>query len=535
MALPPPDHLEQIAHLRKTNQAGRGLLSVADGDGESVDPILQPFYVDVYGELFGELLLRSCRRIAEGSRFRLFVYRFPERSWTGFQGRVSWTQADPTTGDFHLLGCAVQPTGGAPPSTLASKSKRSPSPADYEFFLTIGFLRGIHTDSVCPLLNCIRFRRITAGERFIHQGEEGRDCSLIQSGSCRVVLETQGQLRPLAVIRERELVGEMALLTGEPRSAHVEAITDMELWSLSRKDFDALIAANPEMSAFLTEIVAEKLAARKFTADRRIGDYVITDILGKGAFAVVYDGYDVRTNRPVAVKMLRHDLAMNRDFSGKFRREAGIIAGFGHENIVRVLDIEERFRTLFIVMERLDGCSLRERLSRSGPFAPAEAVHVLVQACRALAYAHERSIVHQDVHPGNLFLVSGGRVKLVDFGLAVPCGSSGSLSGTPFYMSPEQIECRLVDDRTDIYSLGLTAYEMVCGRRPYPDADAFRAMILHLENDVPDPALTVPDLPTPLRDFILKACRRDPGARYASAQDALKTLEAVSRLDIGSL
>ena len=179
-------------------------------------------------------------------------------------------------------------------------------------------------------------------------------------------------------------------------------------------------------------------------------------------------------------------------------------------------------------MERLDGCSLRERLSRFGPFTPAEAIDVLVQACRALAYAHDRSIVHQDVHPGNLFLVSGGRVKLVDFGLAVPCGSSGSLSGTPYYMSPEQIECRSIDGRTDIYSLGLTAYEMVCGRRPYPDADAFKAMILHLENDIPDPAGAMPALPAPLRDFILKASRRDPAARYPSILDALKVLEAMS-------
>ena len=411
---------------------------------------------------------------------------------------------------------------------VASGSKRPPSAAEYEVFLSVGFLRGIHPNSVTPLLNVIRFRSVKAGERFIRQGDEGRDCCLVQRGSCRVVLETQGQLRPLAVIRERELVGEMALLTGEPRSAHVEAITDMELWSISRKDFDALIAANPVMSAFLTEIVAEKFAARKFTADRRIGSYVITDILGKGAFAVVYDGYDARTHRSVAVKMLRHDLAMNQGFLGKFRREASIIAGFDHENIVRVLDVEERFRTLFIVMERLDGCTLRERLSHSGPFAPAEAIDVLVQSCRALAYAHERSIVHQDVHPGNLFLLSGGRVKLVDFGLAVPCGSSGSLTGTPYYMSPEQIECRSVDGRTDVYSLGLTAYEMVCGRRPYPDADAFRAMTLHLENDIPDPAATVPDLPTPLRDFIVNACRRDPGARYASARDALKAIGAGS-------
>lgn len=528
MGLPAPEHLKRIATFRKTKPPGVGLLFPMDRDGEENPTGSRPFYVDVFGRLSGELLLRAGRRIPEGSRFRLLVHRFPAGGWRCFEGRVGWAEADPTAADFQLLGCAGRPVSGAPPGAVASAPKRGPSAAEYEFFLTVGFLRGIHPDSVCPLLNGIRYRPVKAGERFIRQGDEGRDCCLIQRGSCRVVLETRGQLRPLATIRERELVGEMALLTGEPRSAHVEAMTDMELWSISRKDFDALIAANPELGAFLTEIVAEKFAARKFTADRRIGGYVITDIVGRGASAVVYDGYDARANRPVAIKMLRHDLAMNPGFLGRFRREARIIAEFDHENIVKVLDIEERFRTLFIVMERLEGCSLRERLSSSGPLPPAEAVDVLTQACRALAYAHERSIVHQDVHPGNLFLVSGGRVKLLDFGLAAPCGSAGSLSGAPYYMSPEQIECRSIDARTDIYSLGLTAYEMLCGRRPYPDADAFRAMSLRLEKDIPDPAGVMPALPAPLRDFILKACRRDPAARYPSILDALKVLEAMS-------
>ena len=172
----------------------------------------------------------------------------------------------------------------------------------------------------------------------------------------------------MAIIKEREFVGEMALLTGEPRSAHVEAMTDMDLWSISRKVFDAMITANPEVGTFLTEIVAERFASRKFTADRRIGDYVITDILGRGAFAVVYDGRHVAPEPAGGHQDAAPRPGHEPGFLGRFRKEARTIANLDHENIVKVFDIEERFRTLFIVMERLEGRSLRELLTKSAVY-----------------------------------------------------------------------------------------------------------------------------------------------------------------------
>jgi serine/threonine protein kinase len=235
---------------------------------------------------------------------------------------------------------------------------------------------------------------------------------------------------------------------------------------------------------------------------------------------------------PVAVKMMKHDMAMDRDFLKNFRDEAKTIARFDHENIIRVYDIEERFRTIFIIMEHLQGHSLRTELNRRGHIPAGQALSYLLQVCSGLNYAHQRGIVHQDVKPGNIFLLPRGRVKILDFGLSCRCGSQGQFIGTPSYMSPEQIECLEIDERTDIYALGIMAYELLAGRRPYPEDDPHRMLELHVEEDIPDPVDAVPGLPEELRYFIRKACARDPEKRYRNIDGAMQELQPLAaRLD----
>ena len=516
---------------RTLNPPRVAVLRVVDAEGSRQPFYAQeerPFYVDVHDGSSGGLRLRSTRGISAGRHVNLFVSGFPDKRWGCFEGEVVWARPDPKKADYYLIGCTAAAACYSLPCPPDSCDKSGPFPSDYEFFRTVPFLKAIHRDAVCPLLNLICFRSVKAGECFISQGEQGDECFIVQSGTCQVVVEKHGQRHPVGIIKEREFVGEMALLTGEPRSAHVEAATDLELWSIPRDLFEEMLRADPEVGTFLTEIVAERFASRKFTADRRIGKYVITDILGRGAFAIVYNGYHAELTRPVAIKMLRHDMAMNREFLGNFRKEAQTIANLNHENIVKVFDIEERFRTIFIIMERLDGRSLRELLDDVGCLPIPEALNVVIQASRGLAYAHERGIVHQDIKPGNLFLLPDGKVKLLDFGLACTCGSENLLSGTPYYMSPEQVECLPVDERADIYALGLTAFEMLSGRRPFDETDPFKAMNLVVTQDIPDPAACVPGLPGLLRDFLLKACARDPDARYRNAGQVLAALEPLA-------
>jgi serine/threonine protein kinase len=159
-----------------------------------------------------------------------------------------------------------------------------------------------------------------------------------------------------------------------------------------------------------------------------------------------------------------------------------------------------------------------------------QVLSVLDQVLSGLAYAHEKHIIHRDIKPANIYLLPDGAVKILDFGLSCPPGDEDlDMSGTIQYMAPEQIEGDPVDHRTDLYGLGMTAFEMVTGQRPYPDEDLNALVEMHLEQDIPDPAELAPDIPSQLRDFIIRACRRDPEERFQSLRQARNSLEPLAR------
>lgn len=192
---------------------------------------------------------------------------------------------------------------------------------------------------------------------------------------------------------------------------------------------------------------------------------------------------------------------------------------------MRVYDIEQRYRTLFIIMEYLQGESLAQLLARSGSIDPATAVGLLTQVCDGLEYAHQRHLIHGDINPTNIILCANQRVKILDFGLSCPVGSDDLATfGTVAYSAPELIVGDPVDQRTDIYSTGIMAYEMVTGTRPFPEHAIATLMHLHVTEEIPDPAALVPDLAEALRTFILKACRRDPADRYPDLAAAKRDL-----------
>jgi len=176
-------------------------------------------------------------------------------------------------------------------------------------------------------------------------------------------------------------------------------------------------------------------------------------------------------------------------------------------------------------MEYLEGGTLRELLDSTRKISPHLAIQYLLDACSGLKIAHDHGIVHQDINPSNLFILTNDTVKIIDFGFACPRGAENFLTGTPFYMAPEQVECLPVDERTDIYCLGITAFEMVTGKRPYPDKDGWTVMEMHVNQDIQDPAEVVPNIPEGLRKFIIKACARDPKRRFQSVTEALEVLE----------
>ncbi len=391
------------------------------------------------------------------------------------------------------------------------------------------FLRFISDEERSPYFDNMTLVCIPAGTRFITQGAVEDNAYIIEKGSCLVLVEKDGELHPVDHYGEGDIAGGLGILTGEPRHAHVEAETNMEVWVLNRKHFEDISAKDPDVLAFLTEVVADRFDSRRPTAYRTIGKYLATNIIGRGGYSIVYQGIHKTLNMPVAIKMMRHNMAMDKDFINSFRVEAQTIAALNHENILRVYDFEERYRTLFIIMELLEGESLMDLLPRLGKLSVPLTVNFLLQICNGLEYAHEKGIIHRDINTDNIFIAKGDRVKILDFGLACPIGTEDfSFSGTVAYMAPEQINCDPVDPRTDIYSLGIVAYEMVTGQRPFPEEDIHQLMDLHLTQDIPDPAPLDPDVPMELRNFIMTCGRVDMDRRYQNMAQVRAALQPLA-------
>lgn len=488
-------------------------------------------YVDICDVSQGGVLIKSEKKIESNALLYLNIYNSSEKLWKFCQGSVKWIKSDSAEPDSYQIGVEIQQSD---PKIKAAghedeRYKQTPPPTDYEFFRSTRLLRSIPRTAVCTLLNSVSYKHLKAGERLMAQGEIGDTFFIIQSGSCVATVEKDGELHPVARLREGDIVGEMAIVTGEARNANVDAETNMELWYLTRSQFDDISKKYPELRAFLTELVADRFESRKITAHRTIGKYIITDIIGRGGYSIVYKGVHADLNMLVAVKMMKHNLAMNPDFLENFWNEAKIIASFNHDNIVRVYDIEELYRSVFIIMEFLEGESLNDMLRRLGTIPLPQAIDFLIQTCYGLDYAHQRQIVHQDIKAANLFIQKGGRMKILDFGIACPIGSEDQLfESTVYYISPEQLKCEAVDQRTDIYSLGITAYEMVTGKRPYPEDDLMALREIRINQEIPDPDTMAPDLPEELRQFIIKACRRNPDQRYQNVGQALVELHQLA-------
>jgi serine/threonine protein kinase len=264
-----------------------------------------------------------------------------------------------------------------------------------------------------------------------------------------------------------------------------------------------------------------------------LGKYRVLEPLGRGGMAQVYRAYHAQLERYVAIKVLRSDLVEEEEFLTRFRREARAVAALRHPNIVQVYDFDVQDDLYYMVMELLEGDTLRAYLNsyrtRGEAMPWGEMGRILLDILAGLAYAHKEGIVHRDIKPANVLLTRQGQAVLTDFGIAQIIGAtrytiSGALMGTLNYMSPEQgLEGR-GDERSDIYSLGIVFYEMLTGRTPF-DADTPLAILMkHLNDPLPLPHQFAPGLPEPLEAVILKALAKSPDDRYRSAEEMMQAV-----------
>src|SRR6266700_2534390 len=268
---------------------------------------------------------------------------------------------------------------------------------------------------------------------------------------------------------------------------------------------------------------------------REIGSYRILEKIGAGGMGVVYKGVDVGLDRLVAIKVLNPDLAHDPELISRFRAEAKAQANLNHPNIATLYAFLQVEGECLIVMELLEGDTFEELLLRRGKVPWSGAVSLTRQVLQGLGFAHGMGIVHRDIKPGNLMLTSTGTVKIMDFGIAKAFGSptktrTGQQMGTPLYMSPEQIRGEPIDRRSDIYSLGITLYQLLSGKAPFQGQSDFALMNAHI--NTPPPPLTDAhqDIPKSIEQCVLKALAKDPARRFQSGEEFGAALEDAARV-----
>ena len=262
--------------------------------------------------------------------------------------------------------------------------------------------------------------------------------------------------------------------------------------------------------------------------------YEILEVLGVGGMAIVYKARCHRLNRFVAIKILKDEYSQDEEFCRRFHAEGEAVAMLGHPNIVSVYDVSNTGAADYIVMELIDGISLKQYMEKKGVLNWKETLHFAIQICKALEHAHSRGLVHRDIKPHNIMVLKNGSVKVTDFGIARVMSKSNTLTkealGSVHYISPEQAKGGRVDDRSDIYSLGTVMYEMITGRPPYDGESPVAVAIQHINGGARMPSTLNPNIPGGLEQIIMKAMAHEPGDRYNSATAMLYDMDEFRKL-----
>lgn len=256
--------------------------------------------------------------------------------------------------------------------------------------------------------------------------------------------------------------------------------------------------------------------------------YQVLSKIGSGGMADVYKGKDLMLNRFVAIKVLKKEFRVEEDFVDKFKSEAQAAAGLSNPNIVNVYDVGEDRGLNYMVMELVEGITLKEYIHKKGRLSFKETVSIAIQICQGIGAAHAADLIHRDIKPQNIIISTDGKVKVTDFGIAKALSSNtvtGTAMGSVHYTSPEQARGGYSDVRSDIYSIGITIYEMITGEVPFDGDSTVSVAMQHLQKEMPYPSDIVPDIPYSLEQIIMKCTLKNASRRYASTQDLIRDLK----------
>ena len=260
-----------------------------------------------------------------------------------------------------------------------------------------------------------------------------------------------------------------------------------------------------------------------------IGDrYEILEKIGTGGMSDVYKAKDHKLNRFVAMKVLKQEFSENANFVSKFRIEAQAAAGLMHPNIVNVYDVGEENGIYYIVMELVEGITLKKYIEKKARLSYKEAVSIAIQVSMGIEAAHNNHIIHRDIKPQNIIISKDGKVKVTDFGIAKAATSNtitSNVMGSVHYTSPEQARGGYSDEKSDIYSLGITMFEMLTGRVPFNGETTVAIAIKHIQEELPAPTEFVPEIPGSVESIVFKCCQKSPDRRYQNIQELVADLK----------
>lgn len=328
-------------------------------------------------------------------------------------------------------------------------------------------LASIPVRELAPLLES---RSYQSGDLVMREGEPGDSLLILSKGRVEIsTTDLDGRRHVIGTAAAGDVIGEMSMLTSEPRSASVVAVEPVEAKSLSAAAFHDLARRFPEFSYALTRLIADRLGMpdRDALTDKTLDQFAIRRRLGRGGMGIVYEARQRQTGQRVALKMMSHRWVYDEGALRRFQQEADIIESFEHSNIVRMYGRFAAFHTYFIVMEYCQGETLESLLDATGPLDASRFQQITGQLAAALDHAHRAGVVHRDIKPANVMLTPDGVVKLMDFGLAEPVYESdaldGRISGTPRYMAPEQRIGQTAGVEADWFAFGCVAFEMLTG------------------------------------------------------------------------
>jgi CRP-like cAMP-binding protein len=384
------------------------------------------------------------------------------------------------------------------------------------------------SETIRDLLAVMRVHEFEPGEHLIRQGDPAEFLLLILGGSaCARVRDAPADRPPVGEFGEGDVVGEISLVTDEPRTADVVAQTRVRALQLSASDFNLLAARHPDLPVVLTEVVAERLGGSQYDGlgGKDIRGYQIVQCIGRGGMGVVYEAKQAATGQRVALKMMNHRLIYQPEARRRFRREAAVLQTFDHPMLSHVYECFPAYKTEFLAMEFCEGSTLAEVLATRGTLPEREVRALVGQLAVAIGYVHNRGIVHRDLKPSNIVLTGAGGIKLLDFGIVTvephsdlwealkTASASTRMVGTPRYMAPEQFSDRPADRRADFYSLACIAFEALSGRPVATGRDFMSVVRSHAQFVLPEASQIGEGVSAEMHAVLATGLQHDPERR----------------------